>query len=61
MPWSEVDQLVGRAHHARFVFHHHDRVARVPESFQDADEPAGIAGMQTDGGFVQDEEGVDQA
>src|ERR1700722_743600 len=43
------------------MFDDDDGVAGVAERFEDADEAVGVAGMQADAGFVEDEERVDQA
>ena len=56
-----VDDVVGGAHHVGVVFHNHDGVAEVAQLFQDADQPAGVARVQSDGGLVQNVAGAHQA
>jgi len=51
-----VDQPVRREHHRRVVFHHHERIARVPQTMHGLHDPAQIARMQTDTRFVQHEQ-----
>ncbi len=38
-----------------------DGVAEVAEGLHDADELGGVAGVEADGGFVEDVEGADEA
>ena len=57
---ADVHDLIGRAHDAGFVLDDDDGVAGVAEFFEDAHEAVGVARMQADAGFVEDEERVDQ-
>ena len=61
MAGTDVHDLIRRAHHGGFMLDDDDGVARVAEFFQNADEPLGVARMQADAGFVQNEERVDQS
>ena len=57
---TEIDDMVGRPNHLGIMLDQKQRIARVPQSMQDPDEPADIPRMQTDAGFVQHKQGVDQ-
>ena len=57
---TEVEQSVGLLHDLRIVFHHEQRVAGVTQPVHDADDALHIAGMQSDGGFIQHEQRVHQ-
>lgn len=57
---ADFDEVVGGAHDGFFVFDDEEGVAFVAEAFHDTDEFADVAGMEADGRFVEDEEGVDQ-
>jgi hypothetical protein len=43
------------------VFDNDHGVAGVAEVFEDAHQPGGVAGMEAHAGFIEDEQGVDQA
>jgi hypothetical protein len=58
---SDVDDLIGGLHHRGLVFHHDDGVSEVAESEEDLDEALGVPGVKADAGFVEHEEGVDEA
>ena len=55
-----VDDVIGGAHHVGIVLHNHDGVAEVAQLFQDADQPAGVARVQSDGRLVQNVAGAHQ-
>ena len=57
---AQIDDVVRRAHHVGIVLHHHDRVAQFAQFFQDADQPAGVAAVQSDGRLVQHVAGAHQ-
>ena len=57
----QVDDVIGGAHHVGIVLHHHDGVAEIAQLFQNADQAAGVAAVQTDGRFVEHVAGADQA
>ena len=57
---SDVHDVVGRAHHVFVVFHHNDRVAYVAQFLQGCYQPFVVALMQSDAGFVENVENVDQ-
>jgi len=40
------------------VFYYDDGISLVAEAVEDVDEASGIARVETDGGFVEDEEGA---
>jgi hypothetical protein len=61
MAGPEVHDLIRGPHHARFVFDDDDGIARIAKFFEDANEAVGVAGMQTDARFIENEKGVDQA
>jgi len=58
---AEIHDLIGGAHHAGFVLDHDDGVAGITEFLEDADQAVGVAGVQADARFVENEERVDQA
>ena len=58
---AKVHNLVGRAHHAGFVFDHNDRVAEIAQAVKDADEAFGVARMKADARFVEDIQCVHEA
>ncbi len=58
---AEFDNLIGDADDAGFVFDDDDGVAGVAQAFEDAGEALGVAGMEANAGFVEDEQGVDEA
>ncbi len=53
-----VDQAIGREHHRRIVFDHHQRIARVAQPLHRLDDPREIARMQPDARFVEHEQGL---
>ena len=57
---ADVHDLIGGAHDAGLVFDDDDGVAGVAKFFKDADESVGVARMQADAGFVEDEKRVHQ-
>ena len=57
---AEVHDLVCRADHAGLVLDHHDRVARIAQLLEQADQPFGVARMQAHARFVQDKERIHQ-
>src|SRR5580658_7815633 len=50
---SHVNDVVGRAHHVGIMLHNDDGVAQVAQLFQDANQSAGVARMQSNGRLVQ--------
>ena len=58
---AEIDDVIGGAHHVGIVLDHDDGVAEVAQFFEDADEAAGVAGVQADGRLVEHVAGADQA
>ena len=52
--------MIGGAHDGFLVLDDEECVAAVAQAFHDADEAADVAGVEADGGFVEDEEGVHQ-
>ena len=61
MAGPQVHDLIGGAHDGGLVFHDDHRVAGVAEVFEEAHQPGGVAGMEAHAGFIEDEQGVDQA
>ena len=57
---AEVEQMVGGAEDVGVVLDDEDGVAEVAQVFEDADEAGGVAGVQADGGLVEDVERADQ-
>ena len=53
---ADVDEVVGGLHDGLLVLDYDERVAFVAEAVHDADEAVDIAGVEADGGFVEDEE-----
>ena len=58
---AEIEQMVGGAEDVGVVLDDEDGVAEVAQLFEDANEPGGVAGVQADGGLVEDVERADQA
>ena len=59
-PGAHIDNLVGGKNNLRVVFYHHQRVAGVAQSMQHTDNPVYISRVQTNAGFVEYEQGVNQ-
>jgi len=57
---AELHHPVRSLHDGGIVLHHHDRVARVGEPAQQAEQPAGVGRVEADGGLVEDVEGIDE-
>jgi hypothetical protein len=53
--------VVGGADDVGVVLDDEDGVAEVAEGVEDADELGGVAGVEADGGLVEDVEGADEA
>ena len=60
MARAEIDEMIGGAHDGGFVFHNDDGIPEVTQTLEDGDEALGIARMQSDAGFVEDIQGVDE-
>src|ERR1041385_1669715 len=58
---AKIDDLIRRPDHAGFVLDDDDGIARVAQGLEDADKAGRVVRVQADAGFVEDEEGVDQA
>ena len=58
---AEIHDLVRRADHAGLVFDDDDGVAGVAQLLEEADQAFGVARMQADARFVEDEKRIDQA
>ncbi len=56
-----VDKPVGGAHYFLVVFHHHNRIAKLLQLAQHADQAVGVAGVQAYGWLVEDIQRPDQA
>ena len=57
---AHVQHQICGPYHFRVMLHHQQRVARVSQALKNGDQTADIAGMQTDAGLVENEQGVDQ-
>ncbi len=57
---SHVDHAVGRQHHGRVVFHHHQRIARIAQAQHRLGDAVHVARVQADAGLVQHEQCVHQ-
>ena len=60
LAWAEIDDFVGRSHDGRFVLDNNDGVSRIAEFLKNLDELGGVAGVETDTRFIQNEQCVDQ-
>ena len=58
---AHVDHAVGRQHHGRVVLHHHQRVAGVAQALHGDDDAVHVTRVQSDAGFVEHKQGVDEA
>jgi hypothetical protein len=58
---AEVEQVVGGADDVGVVLDDEDGVAEVAEGLEDVDELSGVAGVEADGGLVEDVECADEA
>ena len=58
---AEVEEVVGGADDVGVVLDDEDGVAEIAEVFHDADELGGVAGVEADGGLVEDVKGADEA
>ena len=58
---AEVEEVVCGAEDVGVVLDDEDGVAEVSEVLEDADEAVGVAGVESDGGLVEDVEGSDEA
>ena len=59
-PGPELHHPIGGAHRRRVVFDHHDRVARIGEPAQQAEQPARVRGVEADGRLVQHVQRIDE-
>ena len=51
---SEIDYVIGRAHHRFVVLNDQNRVADIAETLQSRDESVSVVRMQSDGWLVAD-------
>ena len=58
---AHVDHAISRQHHRRVMLDHHQRIARVPQALHGHDDAVHVTRVQSDAGFVQHEECVNQA
>jgi hypothetical protein len=58
---AQVDDVVRLLHDQPLVLDHQHGVALVAQGLEDGDQALGVAGMQADGGLVEDVEGSHQA
>ena len=59
-PRSYVENPVGCLYHFRIVLNNDECVSLIPQALHDADDAIHVARVQSDRGFVQDEQCVDQ-
>ena len=57
---TDIDDIVGSAHDVFVVLNDDNGVAKVAELLEDADETMGVAGVESDRGFVEDVHTADQ-
>ena len=57
---ADIHQLVGGADHGFLVFHDKKRVSFVTKTLHDLNEAGGVARVESDAGFVEDEKGIDE-
>jgi len=57
---SQVHDVVRPGHDFRVMLDDDDGVALVAKGFQDLEEPAAVAGMESHRGLIEDEQGVDE-
>src|SRR6185503_872745 len=57
---TEIDNLICGAHDGGLVLDDNDGIAGVAEVFENANESFGIAWMQADTGFIENEQGIDE-
>src|SRR5204862_5560090 len=57
---AEVDDVIGGAHDVGVVLDDHDRVTEPAQFFQDTNEAAGVAAVQSDGRLVENVAGADE-
>ena len=50
---AKINDLVGGAHHARFMLYDHDRISEVAQLLHDLHQLRGIARMQPNTRFIQ--------
>jgi hypothetical protein len=58
---AELENVLCGANDGFIVFYHEDGVAGLPEFPEEAQQAVGVAGMESDAGFVEDEEGAGEA
>ena len=59
-PWTDVDDIVGSEHHVTIMFDDDDGVSQVTQLLERLDEPFVVALVESDAGFVEDIEHVDE-
>ncbi len=59
--WSQIDEIVGRAHRLFIVLDHNDGVAQVSQLLQRVEQAAIVALVQPDAGLIEDVEHAHQA
>ena len=50
---SQIQQVIGGAHHLGIVLHNYDGIAQLAQFFEDADQPPCVAAMQADGWLIE--------
>ena len=59
--WTDIHEPVGGTHHGRVVLDDDDRVSRVSQPFQAAEETVDVLRVQADRGLIQNIKRVDQS
>ena len=57
---SHIKNPVRRTNHLFFMLNNEQRIACISQTMKNSNNPANIAGMQSDGWFVQHKQGVNQ-
>ena len=51
---SHIYNMICLAHHHLVMLHHNNRISEVAQLFKHNDQPLGIAGVKTNGRFIED-------
>ena len=53
MAGTEIDDVIGRAHYGRLMFHDHDGIPDIAQFPENANQPLRVARVQSHARFVQ--------
>jgi hypothetical protein len=59
-PGSDIEHPIRRLDHLGIVFNHDQGVARVAQAMHHPDDAFNVPGMQSNRGFIEYEQGIDQ-